>query len=116
MTSTMAKGFVSLNLTGVPEGVQASLKNPQVITDTGALSAIVAQAPPEQAEAVRNAVEGAKNVLNSGISNVFIFCGFIAIAGIVASLFFKGAPMKIVHLGEPENTPPTSCSEAEGAE
>jgi EmrB/QacA subfamily drug resistance transporter len=116
MTTVMAKGFASLDLTGVPDAVQASLRNPQVITNTEALAAIVAQAPPEQAAAVQNAVAGAKNVLLSGISSVFIFCAFIAIAGIVASLFFKGAPMKIVHLGQPKNEAPLPESGADTAE
>jgi len=62
--------------------------------------------PPDQAAAVQAAVLEVKNVLNSGIHNVFIFCAFIAVAGIVVSLFFKGAPMKIVHLREKKDAPP----------
>jgi hypothetical protein len=113
MTTSMAKGFASLDLTGVPDAVQASLRNPQVITNTEALGAIVAQVPPEQTGIVQNAIGGAKNVLLSGIHNVFIFCAVIAIAGIAASFFFKGAPMKIVHLGQPKNEPPLTGPDAE---
>jgi EmrB/QacA subfamily drug resistance transporter len=117
MTTSMAKGFASLDLAGVPDAVQASLRNPQVITNTEALGAIITQAPAEQAGAVQAAVAGAKNVLNSGIHNVFVFCAIIAIAGIVASLFFKGAPMKIVHLGGPKETPQDAADNgAEAAE
>lgn len=105
MSSAMAKGFASLDLTGVPEAIRASLRSPQVITDTEALSAIASQAPPEQAAAVLDAVESAKNILNAGISSVFFFCAFVAIAGIAVSFFFKGAPMKIVRLGEQKDTP-----------
>lgn len=112
MASTMAKGFASLDLTGIPEAIQSSLRSPQVITNTEALSAIVAQVPPDQAAAVQAAVLEAKNVLNSGIHNVFIFCAFIAVAGIVVSLFFKGAPMKIVHLREKKDAP-TAGSDGE---
>jgi EmrB/QacA subfamily drug resistance transporter len=101
MTSSMAKGFQSLDLSAVPEGIRAALRNPQVITDTAALNQIVGQAQPGQAEAVTAAVAGAKNVLLGGIHNVFFFCVIIAVVGIVLSFFFKGAPMKIVHLGRP---------------
>ena len=116
MTTAMVKGFASLDLTGVPEAIHASLRNPQVITDTGALGAIVAQVSPEQAGAVQIAVAGVKNVLNSGISSVFIFCAVIAIIGMIASFFFKGAPMKIIHLGEPKDSPQGASPETESAE
>ncbi len=116
MASTMAKGLLSLDLTGVPETVRASLRNTQVITDPDALGAVVAQVPAAQAAAVQNAVAGAKNVLNSGISSVFIFCAVIALTGIAASLFFKGAPMKIVRLGEPKDAQPDSGDQAKEAE
>lgn len=103
MTGAMATGFISLDLTGVPEGIKASLRNPQVITDTEALNQIVSQIPPDQVSVVQNAISSAKNVLLSGIHNVFFFCAIIAIAGIIISFFFKGAPMKIVHLGQPKD-------------
>lgn len=102
MTSSMARGFTSLDLTGVPTGIQSSLRNPQVITDSGALAGIIAQTPAEQTEAVTTAITGAKNVLLSGIHNVFIFCAVIAVAGIIISIFFKGSPMRIIHLTKPD--------------
>jgi EmrB/QacA subfamily drug resistance transporter len=100
MTSAMARGFTALDLSKVPEAVQASLRDPQVITDTASLGQIIAQVPPDKAAAVQDAVVGAKNVLISGISQVFIFAVAIAAVGLVLSFFFKGAPMRIVHLGE----------------
>ncbi|NLA87194.1 MAG: MFS transporter, partial [Clostridiales bacterium] len=112
MASTMAKGLLSLDLTGVPEAVQASLRKPQISTDRDALGALVTQEPATPTEAVQNALTGAKNVLNSGISSVFICCAGIAVAGIAASLFFKGAPMQIVRLGEQKD----AASEVKTAE
>ena len=101
MTASMAKGFGALDLSAVPEGIRAALRNPQVITDTAALSHVVGQAPADKAEAVAAAVAGAKNVLLDGIHSVFFFCMIISVLGIALSFFFKGAPMKIVHLGRP---------------
>lgn len=112
MTSTMAGGFASLNLSGVPEGIRAMLVNPQVITDKEALGAIIAQAPQDALEAVNTAVTGAKGVLLSGISHVFLFAAAIAVVGIVLSFFFKGAPMRIVHLGEKPGNGPGNEPEA----
>jgi len=110
MTSSIARGFDALDLSGVPESVRASLRNPQIVTSTEALSQIVSQAPPDKAAAIEEAVLGAKNVLLGGISNVFLFAVAMAAVGIVLSLFFRGAPMRIVHLddcppegGEPED-------------
>lgn len=116
MTGAIARGFISLDLTGVPEAIQASLRNPQVITNSEALGQIVSQVPPEQAGAVQTAITGAKNVLLGGIHDVFIFCAVIAVAGIVVSFFFKSAPMKIVHLGQPKGDFPGKDAEPEAAE
>ncbi len=114
MASSMITGFRSLDLTGVPAGIQASLTNPQVITDTGALGAILSQTPPDKAGLVSAAIGGAKNVLLSGIHNVFIFCVIMCIVGVGFSIFFKGAPLKIVHLSQPKehNAEPEDSPEA----
>ncbi|SHI20640.1 drug resistance transporter, EmrB/QacA subfamily [Sporobacter termitidis DSM 10068] len=101
MTSSIARGFMSLDLTGVPAGIQSALKDPQMITNKEALGQLVSQTPPEQAGAVGAAVDGAKNVLLGGIHDVFLFCTIVAVAGIVLSVFFKSAPMKIIHAGRP---------------
>ncbi len=101
MTSALARGFLTLDLSGVPEDIRGLLSNPQVITDTEALARITAQTPPDQAEAVAAAIAGAKGVLLSGIHNVFFVAAALCVAGVVFSLFFKGAPMRIVHLDNP---------------
>jgi EmrB/QacA subfamily drug resistance transporter len=105
MTSSMASGFRALDLSRVPEAVQASLRNPQVITNSSALNQIVSQVPPDKTTVVQEAVLGAKNVLMSGISHVFLFAVGIAAVGIVLSIFFKGAPMRLMHLGRSEDGP-----------
>ena len=103
MISTMGQGFQSLDLSAVPESIRAALRNPQVITDTAALSQLVSSVPADKTAAVQSAVAGAKNVLLSGIHNVFLFSAIISVVGIVLSIFFKGAPMKIVHLHRPDD-------------
>jgi EmrB/QacA subfamily drug resistance transporter len=105
MTGAIAKGFMTLDLLGVPESIGALLVKPQVITDTETLGQLVAQAPPETTAAVTAAVASAKNVLLSGISSVFLCAAVVCAAGIALSLFFKGAPMRIVHLKEPPASP-----------
>ena len=100
MTTSMAKGFSSLDLTGVPESIQASLSDPQVITDSEALAGIVSQTSSEQTTAVQSAIGAAQDVLLGGIQNIFLFCAIASIAAIVVSVFFKPAPMQIIRLGD----------------
>lgn len=106
MTSFIARGFASLDLSKVPETFQSSLRNPQVITSTEALSQIISQTPPDKTAAIEEAVLSAKNVLLGGMSNVFLFATAIAAVGIVLSFFFKGAPMRIMHLDRPPEGEP----------
>jgi fucose permease len=118
MASAMAKGFMSLDLSAVPESVRSALRDPQVITNTAVLNQVTSQVPADNASAVATAVAGAKNVLLGGIHNVFFFCAIIAVVGIVLSVFFKGAPMRIVHMdGRLEDdgnaTPPETPAEIE---
>ena len=101
MTSAIATGFLSLNLSNVPEGIQASLRNPQIITNTEVLNQIISQVPPDKAATVQDAVLGARNVLISGINKVFLCAVIISVVGVILSVFFKGAPMKIMHIGHP---------------
>ena len=113
MTSSMARGFQSLDLSAVPESIGTALRNPQVITDSAALSQIVGQAPADAADAVTAAVTGAKNVLLGGIQSVFFFCVILTVVGIAVSFFFKGAPMKIVHLEHPPEGKSTDADTCE---
>ena len=100
MTTSIAKGFLTLDLTNVPESIQASLSDPQVISDTEALSALVSQTPQEQTAAVQSAVDASQGVLLGGIQNIFLFCAIASIAAVVVSVFFKPAPMRIIRLGD----------------
>lgn len=100
MTTSIGSGFQSLDLANVPAGIQESLKNPQVITNAEAVGQLISQTPQENLSFVTEAVNQAKGVLSSGIRNVFVFCIFLAVAGIITSIFFKGAPMRIIHKGE----------------
>jgi hypothetical protein len=119
MASAMAKGFLSLDLSAVPESIRSALRDPQVITNTAVLNQVTGQVPADKADAVAAAVVGAKNVLLGGIHNVFFFCAMIAVVGVVVSIFFKGAPMRIVHLGDRREDaggtpPPEATAEIEG--
>ncbi len=100
MTSSMNSGFSRLDLSNVPSDIQESLKNPQVITDSGTISQLLKQVPADNLSYVTEAVSRAKDVLSSAVHDVFIFCMIVAIAGIVISFFFKDAPMRIRHKSE----------------
>ena len=111
MTTSMVAGFSSLDLTGVPETIQASLSDPQVITDTETLGQIISQTPQAQVSAVQNAIGEAQDVLLSGIQNIFFFCAIVSIVAIALSFFFKPAPMKIVRLGDTDASNPSAATE-----
>ncbi len=116
MTTTMARGFLGLDLSGVPERIRAALGSAQVITDPDALSGIIAETPPEQLGAVQQAIASAKDILVSGVSNVFLVGVAISIVGLIISFWFKGAPMQIQHLSPEDeacDVPPTQTDTAE---
>jgi EmrB/QacA subfamily drug resistance transporter len=102
LSASIAKGFLTLDLSGIPENVRSELVNPQVITAGDAIVRLVNSLPQEQAGAVNEAIQAAKNVLQSGIHNIFLFCLFAALSGILIAVFFKGAPIGAAAPEEPE--------------
>lgn len=98
MSTSMNRGFGALNLSNLPQALQSALKNPQVITDKGALTQLLSSVPTESQDAVSAAVTASRGVMSTGIQHVFLFCALAAVVGILLSLFFKAAPMTIIHL------------------
>ncbi len=115
MSSSMAAGFSSLDLSGMPAGIRASLSDPQVITNTEALAQIVREAPKDAAAAVQTAIGAAKDVLLGGIKNIFLFCAVVSLAAVAVSFLFRPAPMRIVHLSQPDAEGPLTPESSDGS-
>lgn len=94
MTTAMNTGFSKLNLRNVPDNVQDMLKNPQIITNSESVKRVMQQVPAQYLSFLSTALEQAKKVLSNSIHEIFLFCMFVAIAGIVLTIFFKDAPLR----------------------
>ena len=94
MITAMNTGFSKLDFSNVPDKVQDLLKNPQIITNSDSVKQIMQQVPTEYSISFGIALEQAKNVLSNSIHEIFLFCMFAAIGGIVLTIFFKDAPLR----------------------
>ncbi len=91
MTTSMNLGLSKIDLSHVPENVQPLLRNPQIITDTQAMSQIKAHVPNEYMDYFNGIFNKLKTILSDSIHDVFFFCIFIAVAGIIIAFLFKEA-------------------------
>ncbi|HEX2958433.1 MAG TPA: MDR family MFS transporter [Chitinispirillaceae bacterium] len=94
MITAMNTGFSKLDLSNIPNKVQGVLKNPQIITNSDSVKQIMRQVPTEYATFFGIALEQAKKVLSNSIHEIFLFCMFAAIGGVVLTIFFKDAPFR----------------------
>lgn len=94
MLTSMNNGFSKLDLSNIPDKVQALLKSPQVITNSASVKQIMQQVPPQYSNFLVEALEQAKKVLSNSIHEVFLFCMFVAIFGLVLTFFFKDAQVQ----------------------
>ncbi len=94
MATSMNSGLSKLDLSRVPDNVRVLLKNPQIITDTQAMSQIKAHVPNEYMDYFNGIFNKLKIILSDSIHDVFFFCIFVAAAGIIISFLFKEAGKK----------------------
>jgi EmrB/QacA subfamily drug resistance transporter len=94
MTSAMNTGFSKLDLSNIPSILKDSLQNPQIITNSDSIKQITKQIPSEYLSFFDIALEQARKVLSNSIHEIFLFCMFAAIGGLVLTLFFKDAPLR----------------------
>ncbi|MDP4152218.1 MAG: MDR family MFS transporter [Bacillota bacterium] len=95
MTTSMNDGFSKLDLRNIPVGIQNSLKNPQIITNVSSVKQIMQHVPEEYSNYFSTVLEQAKRVLSDSMHDIFLFCMFAAAAGIVLTIFFKNAPLRV---------------------
>lgn len=89
MTRSMNQGFLKLDLSQVPDNVKNLLQNPRIITDVQAVNQIKAHVPQAYLSYFDDILLKAKTVLSGSIHDVFLFCMFVAAAGIIIAFFFK---------------------------
>jgi EmrB/QacA subfamily drug resistance transporter len=89
LANSMASGFQKLDMSHIPENVQGLLRNPQIITDAQAVAQIRANVPTEYAGYFNGVLGQAKGVLSNAIHDVFVFCIFVAAAGVLAAFLLK---------------------------
>lgn len=94
MTTSMNTGFSKLDLKNIPSGVQNSLKNPQVITNSSTVKQILQHVPHAYFSYFSSVLEQAKKVLSNSIQNIFLFCMIASVAGIILTVFFKNAALR----------------------
>lgn len=94
LANSMASGFQKLDMSHIPNAVQSLLKNPQVITDAQAVSQIRANVPAAYADYFNNVLNQARGVLAGSVHDVFVFCIFVAAAGVVAAVLFRDVRIK----------------------
>jgi EmrB/QacA subfamily drug resistance transporter len=94
MTTSMNTGFSNLDLSNIPASVRSLLKNPQIITNSDSVKRIMQQVPAKYLGYFSTVLGQAKKVLSNSIHEIFLFCMFAAIAGIVLTIFFKDVPLR----------------------
>ncbi|MDP4094515.1 MAG: MDR family MFS transporter [Bacillota bacterium] len=108
MTNSLSSGLSNLDLSNVPDKVTVLLKNPQIITDSGALRQIKSNVPTAFSGFFDKIMDQIKVVLSNSIHNVFFICIFIAISGIITAFmlkeFHKTKLPALSDIGKSENT------------
>lgn len=94
MTTAMSAGFSKLDVRNIPDSVQNLLKNPQIITNSDSVKQIMQHVPTKYSGYFSTVLEQAKKVLSNSIHEIFLFCMFAAIGGVVLTIFFKNAPSR----------------------
>jgi EmrB/QacA subfamily drug resistance transporter len=94
LKSDMASGFASLNLTNVPARIVDALKNPRVLTDEAAMTAIRSHMPADFAPLFDNLVMKAKAALAHSIEMVFIVAVVATLVALLTSMALKEVPLR----------------------
>ncbi len=91
LTVSMKAGLQDMKTGSLPSTVAAMLKDPNTLSNSGALKEIMAKLPKPFLPDLLKVMEEMKQILSDSIHQVFIICIVIAAAGIISSVLMKEA-------------------------
>ncbi|MBS2969298.1 MFS transporter [Metabacillus sp. KIGAM252] len=80
--------------TDLPSGKLEGLMNPQALMDHAKLEKIQESVPPQYQDAISKIIDGVRNTLEAGLSNVFLICSGVILIGFALTFFLKQIPLR----------------------
>ncbi len=93
MISTMTKGLSDMDMGNLPSNVAAVLKNPNSLSNSEALKAIMEKLPQALLPEFLKVIDEMKQILSDSIHQIFVICIVMAAVGIVSMIFMKEIPL-----------------------